>query len=256
MSSSGTARFLSSLFSPSPPQAARLLDANAGAGPFSWAFLDRFAGRDSGFQSVQIIAYEPDVALRERFNRVLSGFRSELPLRILLLDDFIAGAVRRMKEDHRNEALFSHAILNPPCGKIDESSPRPLLLREAGIEAIDACTVFVCLATQLMARSGQIVATIPRGLCVDPRRRHFRELVLRRAAIRHIHAFKPRNRASGEDGPLQEDVIISLVCGGVQGKVAVSTSTDGGFTDAVVQRRPFDSIVLPDDAERLFRLPA
>jgi len=56
--------------------------------------------------------------------------------------------------------------------------------------------------------------------------RPFREFVLERAAIRHMHLFESRNKAFKDDAVLQENIIIRLERGGEQGPVTISTSTD------------------------------
>src|SRR5690606_5373409 len=48
---------------------------------------------------------------------------------------------------------------------------------------------------------------------------------------------------------------IQLECGGRQGPVTVTTSTDDTFTDLATHQHPFDRIVFPDDSERFIHVP-
>ncbi|HBN7839674.1 TPA: SAM-dependent methyltransferase, partial [Pseudomonas aeruginosa] len=64
MTPSSVARFMASLFPPSTLQTCRLLDAGAGVGALSCAFLDRWVTGGFGFESVEATAYEIDEKLR------------------------------------------------------------------------------------------------------------------------------------------------------------------------------------------------
>ena len=48
---------------------------------------------------------------------------------------------------------------------------------------------------------------------------------------------------------------MRLECGGVQGTVTVSNSTDDSFSDFTTHEQPFDRIVLSDDTERFIHVP-
>jgi hypothetical protein len=106
-----------------------------------------------------------------------------------------------------------------------------------------------------MAPGGQLVAIIPRSFCNGPYYRPFRDFVLARAAIHHLHLFGSRSKAFRDDDVLQENVIIRIERGGHQGLVTVSNSTDDSFADTVSHEHSFDRIVLPDDPERFIHVP-
>lgn len=107
----------------------------------------------------------------------------------------------------------------------------------------------------MLAPGGQVVAIIPRSFCNGPYYRPFRDLILERAAIRHVHLFESRSKAFKDDRVLQENIIILLERGVGQGPVTVSTSTDDSFNDLVAHEHPFDRIVFPDDPERFIHVP-
>ena len=62
----------------------------------------------------------------------------------------------------------------------------------------------------MMEPGGQIVAIIPRSFCNGPYYKPFRDFVLERAAIRHLHLFDSRNKAFKDDDVLQENLILLL----------------------------------------------
>jgi adenine-specific DNA-methyltransferase len=166
-------------------------------------------------------------------------------------EDFIESAALQSMAGRR----FTHAILNPPYKKIGSLSKHRLVLRQVGIETVNLYSAFVALSLSLMKPGGQIVAIIPRSFCNGPYYRPFREYLLQRAAIRHLHLFASRTKAFKDDGVLQENVIIRLECGGIPSAVTVSNSTDDSFSDLTTHEQPFDRIVLPGDPERFIHVP-
>ncbi|MBI5936442.1 MAG: Eco57I restriction-modification methylase domain-containing protein [Betaproteobacteria bacterium] len=254
MTPSSVARFMANLFPASPHKTARLLDAGAGVGSLLGAFLDRWGQGEFPFQHVEVTAYEIDDTLRKRLSHTLAHYAEQLDIRTEVLGaDFIEDAVNRIQfQDSRR---FTHAILNPPYKKIASRSRHRLLLRQIGIETVNLYTAFVALAVAQMVPGGQIVAIIPRSFCNGPYYKPFRDFILERAAIRHIHLFAARDKAFKDDAVLQENVILLLECGGKQGEVIVSTSMDDSFADYATHTHPFERIVFPADPERFIHIP-
>ncbi len=172
-------------------------------------------------------------------------------------EDFIHAAVESLSGNLFSKPLnrYTHAILNPPYKKINSSSAHRLALRRVGIETVNLYSAFVALAVALAAPGGQIVAIIPRSFCNGPYYRPFRDFILERAAIRHMHLFASRSKAFKDDAVLQENIILRLERGGRQEMVTVSTSTDDTFIDLASHKHPFDRIVSPDDPERFIHVP-
>lgn len=247
------ARFMASLFAPSSVQTARLLDAGAGIGSLSGAFLDRIALGELSFSQVEVVAYEIDKKLREHLSKNLTKYQDELPLKIDVKPcDFIEDAVSKITQGYR---VFSHAILNPPYKKISSSSRDRALIREVGIETVNLYSAFLSLVIELMQPHGQIVAIVPRSFCNGPYYKPFRKIILEKTNIRHMHLFGARNQAFKDDGVLQENIIIFLERDAKQGQVTISTSTDDKFTDIEISSYPFNRIVLPDDVEQFIHVP-
>jgi tRNA1(Val) A37 N6-methylase TrmN6 len=249
MTPSSVARFMASLFPPSTLQTCRLLDAGAGVGALSCAFLDRWLAGGFGFKAVEVTAYEVDETLRGHLKQHLDNYNK-------VKAEVIAGDYIEMATaDGLKSKGYTHAILNPPYKKINSQSDHRLALRTVGIETVNLYSAFVALAVGEAAPGGQIVAIIPRSFCNGPYYRLFRDFILERAAIRHMHLFESRNKAFRDDGVLQENIIIRLERGGQQGPVTVTTSTDDSFSDLTTHEHPFDRIVFPDDPERFIHVP-
>lgn len=249
MTPSSVARFMASLFPQSSLRTCRLLDAGAGVGALSCAFLDRWLMGGFDFESIEATAYEIDDKLRGHLAQHLAGYSRVRPR--IIAGDYIELATAEGLQDRG----YTHAILNPPYKKINSNSAHRLALRRVGIETVNLYSAFVALAVAQAAPGGQIVAIIPRSFCNGPYYRSFRDFILGRAAIRHMHLFESRSKAFKDDDVLQENIIIRLECGGQQGPVTVSTSTDDTFADLVTNEHPFDRIVFPDDPERFVHVP-
>ncbi len=172
-------------------------------------------------------------------------------------EDFIHAAVESLSGTLFSRPLerYTYAILNPPYKKINSQSAHRLALRRVGIETVNLYSAFVALAVAEATPGGQIVAIIPRSFCNGPYYRPFRDFILGRTAIRHLHLFESRSKAFKDDEVLQENLIIRLERGGQQGPVTVSNSTDDRFSDLTTHEYPFDRIVFPDDPERFIHVP-
>ncbi len=252
-----TAAFMASLF-PDGKGVCRLLDAGAGIGSLSAAFLDRWRGGGFHFQQVILDAFELDPVLTEHLAQTLERYKRNGDFSCNIHGiDFIHAVVESLGGTLFSKPLerCTHAILNPPYKKIKSDSGHRLALRHIGIETVNLYSAFVALAVALSAPGGEIVAIIPRSFCNGPYYRPFRDFILQRAALCHIHLFGSRNKAFKDDEVLQENIIIHLKQGGQQGFVKVSTSTDDNFHDLATHEYPFDRIVFPDDPERFIHVP-
>jgi len=253
-----TAEFMASLF-PDRTAQCRLLDAGAGIGSLSAAFLDLWLKGDLHFQRIEVDAFEIDHTLIKHLSRTLDSYNKKAGfLCNIHEEDFIHAAVASLTGNLFSKPLelYTHAILNPPYRKIKRDSAYRLALRRVGIETVNMYSAFVALATALAAPGGQIVAIIPRSFCNGPYYRPFREFILGRTAIRHMHLFESRSTTFRDDDVLQENVIIRLERGGKQDLVTISTSTDDSFDDIAVREYTFDKIVFSDDPEGFIHIPA
>jgi adenine-specific DNA-methyltransferase len=249
MTPASIARFMATMFPSSQQKTCRLLDAGAGIGTLSCAFLDLWLDGKLCFDSVEVTAYEIDLNLRRHLYQHLKQYEG---IHLNIVDgDYIDLSSSKT----RGEGVFTHAILNPPYKKINSKSLQRLALRRLGIETVNLYAAFVSLAIQQAAPGGQIVAIIPRSFCNGPYYRSFRQLILKHTAIQHIHLFTCRNKAFKDDNVLQENIIIRLECGGIQNNIKITTSSDDSFSNLMTQTHPFDQIVFPEDLENFIHIP-
>lgn len=252
MTPSRVADFMAGLFPLPAHRPIRLLDAGAGIGSLTAAFLERWGQGD--VPRIEVTAFEIDPVLQARLADTLAHYKQTLSVDGHIHGtDFIEEAVNRLQ--FRDSHRFTHAILNPPYKKIATRSRHRHLLRAVGIETVNLYSAFVALAIALMEPGGHVVAIIPRSFCNGPYYKPFREFLLARCAIHHLHLFDARDQAFRDDAVLQENIILLLERGGTQGEVSVSTSTDDSFADYVAHVYPFSRIVYPTDAEHFIHVP-
>lgn len=249
MTPPGVANFMASLFDV-PSGNIGLLDAGAGQGALTTAFVERWAG----LARINVTAFEFDDQILPDLRVNLATIRASANVKCDLIEaDFIEEAANHFCLG--KGARYSHAILNPPYRKIGNNSRHRAFLRSAGLETVNLYSGFVGLALELLKPGGELVAIIPRSFCNGPYYQPFRRFILRRAAIQHIHLFDARNKAFKDDGVLQENIIVKLVRGVKQGPVNVSTSTDDSFSDLEAKQHDFARIVFPDDADEFIHIP-
>lgn len=257
MTSTAIADFMASLFS-RWPRTVRLLDPGAGVGSLTESFVERFLASVSSGAALDANCYEIEPLLQGYLAEHLRDIGARCnaqghPFHSTIHDrDFIAQA---SFEIGMGATRFTHAILNPPYKKISTDSAHRKMLRNVGIETVNLYTSFLGLAVLMVEEGGEIVAIVPRSFCNGTYYRPFREFLLERAALTHIHVFESRTRAFKDDEVLQENIIVRLVRGAAQDVVRVSTSRDQSFSDHTIREIPFSEVVKPNDPERFIHIP-
>jgi adenine-specific DNA-methyltransferase len=260
--SSSVADFMASLFGPLP-QTVQILDAGAGAGILTSAFVTRCcAGND--VRAIEATLYEIDGEILDTLTRNMrecerrcaaSGIRFSFNIHVT---NFIHEMSAQLAGGLFSSAppVFDAAIVNPPYRKISADSRERKSLRSVGIETGNLYTGFVALIQRLLAPEGQLVAITPRSFCNGPYFRPFREDFLAQMELRRIHVFESRQAAFREDGVLQENIIFHAIKACRQTReITISTSSgkqDDELTETVF---PFMEIVYLDDMEKFIRIP-
>ncbi len=251
-----TARLMASMLAV-PSRTPRLLDAGAGVGSLTAAFVADVCARERRPERVSVVAYELDPILADRLadtldacriacERVGIGFDAELRR-----EDFIEAAVASLRADLFASPLprFDCAILNPPYRKINSGSRERRLLRAAGIETSNLYTAFLALVAGLLAPGGEMVAITPRSFCNGSYFRTFRRSFLAAMALRRVHVFDARDRAFGDDDVLQEMVIFRAEKGATPDAVTITTSTGPDTGDVQSRDVEHAQVVRPDDPD-------
>lgn len=241
----------------------RLLDAGAGVGVLSAAWVAHACESASPPERIDIVAYELDAALVPALIRVLEHAREYGREHGVTVDfqvrgeDFIREAVRSLNGGLFGASWpeFDAAILNPPYKKFRTDSPERRLLRDVGVETSNLYTAFVALAVRGLKHGGELVAITPRSFCNGPYFTPFRRDLLRLGNLTHLHVFDSRDGAFGDDEVLQENVVFRVERGTAQcPAVSVEWSAASESHHTVRRTVPFGEVVRPGDRDAFIHI--
>ncbi|MFA7368927.1 MAG: Eco57I restriction-modification methylase domain-containing protein [Kiritimatiellales bacterium] len=242
-----------------------MLDAGAGAGALTLAFVSRCCEKGNNVRAIEATLYELDP---EILNALVATMREcerrcfEAGIRFMFTiysGDFIQEMSARLSGGLFESALpaFDAAIVNPPYRKISSDSAERRALRSVGIETSNLYTGFIALIQRLLIPGGQLVGITPRSFCNGPYFRPFREDFLNRLELRRLHVFESRQAAFRSDNVLQENIIFHAVKGRHQPREMIVSSSSGERGDEITETIfPFAEIVHSHDAERFIHIPS
>lgn len=243
----------------------RLLDAGAGVGSLSAAFIAEMCCREDRPREISIVAYEKDSALlpylfktREICNSACKRLGIILNWEILNRD-FINESIDLLNNSEDLELhRYDCAILNPPYRKIHSNSLERKLLKGVAIETSNLYSAFVILAIRLLKSNGELVAITPRSFCNGPYFKSFRKEMLNETTFCRIHTFDSRRSIFSDDGVQQENIIFKLIKGKLQNNrnnYNVTVSSSFANTDEIVKYNiRYNQFVHPNDKEMFIRI--
>lgn len=258
------ADFMASMFG-LLPRTVRLLDAGAGSGLLTAAFVSRCCKRRAGVRAIEATLYELDGEILDALAETMhecehrcadAGIRFTFTIHAA---DFIQEMSARLAGDLFGTLppAFDAAIANPPYRKINTDSAERRALRSVGVETSNLYTGFIALIQRLLVPGGQLVAITPRSFCNGPYFRPFREDFLSQLELRRLHVFASRQAAFRDAGVLQENIIFHAVKGKKQPRELTISSSSGEHGDAITETLlPFAEIVHPHDAEKFIHIPS
>ncbi len=222
------ADFMASLFSLESSEI-QLLDAGAGAGALTDAFVRRFCLAERKPKRIAVTAYELDCPVVGSLEKTLDECQ---------------------RECERNGIEFSSTIHNEDFISAAASSARHRL-RSVGIETSNFYTGFVALIMKLLAKGGELVAITPRSFCNGPYFKPFRDELLETMSLHRLHLFESRSAAFGKDDVLQENVIVHAIKGEKQVDDVIISSSSGRPTGTVSEHHAhYCEVISPNDSER------
>lgn len=241
----------------------RLLDAGAGVGSLTAAWVSEICSRTIHPQEVTLTAYELDKSLIPALRKTLTaceqactatGVTCKWEIRET---DFIEAAVNDLDGGlfQAERSVFDVAILNPPYKKFHTESRTRQLLRRLGIETGNLYAAFLALAVLLLDDGGELTAITPRSFCNGPYFRPFRRHFLQHMNLIQLHVFEARDSAFRDDEVLQENVILHAEKGVTQQpQVCISQSRTPDDPTKVERNVPFKHVVRPGDSQLFIHL--
>ncbi|MEB3217953.1 MAG: Eco57I restriction-modification methylase domain-containing protein [Nostocales cyanobacterium 94392] len=194
-----------------------LLDAGAGIGILTAAFVERLLANPGEVNSCHITAYEVESdfilplrqSLRECCEALESkGIKAEYQI---YEESFINSYSDQNLPLFNTDNSYTHAILNPPYKKINNRSVEKKILSRCGIETVNLYSAFVWLALMQLVEDGELVAITPRSFCNGVYFRPFRKAFLQSMGLKKIHVFDSRSAVFLEDKVLQENIVFHAI---------------------------------------------
>lgn len=259
--SAAVARLMAQMVEPRPDERIRLLDAGAGTGILTAAFVAAACRWRQKPHEVSVKAFEIDANLLPYLERTFSACRNlcrkfEIKFSFEIENkNFIFESASQLSASlfSHNRQSFDLILLNPPYGKINTSSDVSRALRAVGIETPNLYAAFLALSAELLDEGGQMVAITPRSFCNGTYFRRFRRFFLERMAFRRSHVFDSRLAAFKDDDVLQENVIFQAIKSDDKtGKIIVSTSETPDEAAAFVFREIEASELIHTEDKELF----
>jgi adenine-specific DNA-methyltransferase len=247
------------------PRTVRLLDAGAGAGSLTAAFVSRCCEKRDSIRAIEATLYELDGNILEALSATMRECEhrcAEVGIRFTFTihsADFIQKMSACLAGDlfGTHPPAFDVAIANPPYRKISTDSAERQALRSVGVETSNLYTGFIALIQRLLVPGGQLVGITPRSFCNGPYFRPFREDFLSALELRRLHVFESRQAAFRDDSVLQENIIFHAVKGRNQpDEILISSSSGEHGADITEAIFPFTEIVHPRDLEKFIHIPS
>jgi adenine-specific DNA-methyltransferase len=256
MTPPATARLMASMFETKNKELS-LLDAGAGVGSLTAAFVSEVCNRKSKPHSIHATAYEIDSELCGYLASTLQQCKEMCESVGVAFDcqvvqgDFInQGASFLRNEMFSSVRRYNCAIMNPPYRKISSDSAERLALRAIGVETSNLYTGFLSIVLKMLMTNGELVAITPRSFCNGLYFKPFRKTLLDSLSLRRIHVFDSRQIAFSEDEVLQENIIFHGLKKSVRAEFVTVSSSTGPEDDLIAVRQVrCDEIVRPGDAE-------
>jgi adenine-specific DNA-methyltransferase len=262
MTAADVAGLMASMFGPLPENV-RLLDAGAGVGGLTAAFVAEACSRGQRPGVIIATAFEIEDVLVPHLRNTLAACRRTCEAAGLRFtgqiehQDFLEAAADALGGSlfAKGSLQFEAAILNPPYRKIGTDSRERRLVQRVGLDATNLYAAFVALSIRLLVPGGQLVAIIPRSFCNGPYFRPFREILFRETALLRIHVFESRKDAFKDDRVLQENVILYAKRSSSRPNHVVVSSNHAGSEDVTERRLPFSDVVREANGDKFIHLP-
>lgn len=256
MSSSAVSQLLANMFENIEGEH-RLLDAGAGVGSLTAAFVERVK---TNAKSIHATCIDISDVMNYYLSDTLKHCSATCDAngvqwqQTVIEGDFIQHAVELLL-CNSYKTQFNKVILNPPYLKIAAQGAERKALRKVNFETGNLYSAFVGLAIKLLEEGGELVAITPRSFCNGPYFNDFRRLLLESCSINKIHVFNSRKSAFKADNVLQENVVYHLTKGKSQRNTVIITSSScAEDPNPFAYEVPFDRIVSESNPDRFIHI--
>lgn len=250
-----TARFMAGLYTvPSGKRTVSVLDAGAGSGILSCAFLERLSRIDT-IQSIEITCYENDEKilglLKENLEYCKTHIEKDVTYRILT-DNYITSQYldfNHMIGANPDPEKYDYVIGNPPYMKIPKDAPEATAMPEVCYGAPNMYFLFATMGLFNLKNDGEMVYIIPRSWTSGAYFKHFRQYFLEKGKLKHIHLFGSRKKVFDKEDVLQETIVVKMQKTTVMPDTVTITSSqsNGDFANLKSLTVPYNLVVSGED---------
>jgi adenine-specific DNA-methyltransferase len=211
-----TAKYMASLFdlTDSKPTIS-ILDPGSGTGILSCAFIDRLQSISS-IEVISLTCYENDPnvlpLLKENLEHIASTSKIHVDIE-LIEDNYILSqndSYNSFLGEKKEAQTFDYIIGNPPYKKIPKGALEASVVNNVCYGAPNLYFIFATMSIFNLKNDGELVYIIPRSWTSGAYFAKFREYLLSKTRIEHIHLFVSRNKVFENEDVLQETIIIKL----------------------------------------------
>ena len=245
-----TARFMASLFDIPPKKEISILDAGAGSGILSVALVEKIF-KDKSDVRIVLTCYENDPNVLPLLKQNLCLVKEKFPkLNFEICEDnYITSQKDSFHEDlfAVKSKKYDLVVGNPPYKKISKDAPEAVAIPEVCHGAPNLYFLFAAMGIFNLADGGEMVYITPRSWTSGAYFEKFREYLVKKSSIEHIHLFDSRTDVFDKESVLQETMIFKLKKQhNHRDKVVVSTTTGNcDFSGIVTFKAPYNIVVSP-----------
>ncbi|NBH15531.1 DNA methyltransferase [Lachnospiraceae bacterium] len=250
-----TAQFMAGLYIISKNTSiVRVLDAGAGSGILSCAFLERLEQIDS-VQTIELTCYENDKnileLLKENLQTCQSYSKKDIQVQIIT-DNYITSQYldfNYMLGGNPNPQKYDFVIGNPPYMKISKDAPEATAMPEVCYGAPNLYFIFAAMGLFNLDSDGEMVYIIPRSWTSGAYFKRFRKYFLTEGKLEYIHLFVSRNKVFDKEDVLQETIIIKVKkTNRIPEKVIITSSqSNNDFDNLTSLSVPYSLVVSGND---------
>lgn len=249
------AEHLASLFDYPKKGEWRLLDPGAGVGSLTAAVIARsitvgFAG------TIHVTVFELDSALIPALEDTMKdcvGTAREAGIEVIpkvMNGDYLEWVASYDQLGAAEIPKFDASVSNPPYKKVASGSRIRKLTEQVGCGSGNLYTAFITMTLRMLREGGQLVTITPRSFANGPYFLPFRQDLLSRTSLRHIHVYESRSSAFADTDVLQENIIWRADVGAPRSDVVIAHSA--APSAPVTHRTVAHSEVVADSDPQLF----
>lgn len=192
-----------------------ILDAGAGSGILSCAFLERIE-RNTNIRKVELTCYENDENILPLLQNNLEYMKLNLHLKLtyrIITENYITSQYLDFNDmigGNEKPVKYDAVIGNPPYMKIPKDAPEATAMPKVCYGAPNMYFLFASMGLFNLRDNGELVYIIPRSWTSGAYFKKFRDYFLNVGKIQAIHLFVSRNKVFDKEDVLQETIIIKM----------------------------------------------